>query len=187
MRLVHAHVPDLVVIGIEDRDPVRPLQHLHADVPQDKWHAAGPALVARRRIGHAGRRDFTVLSDDIRSVRLEDRVRIVADELVVVAAPLRRDRLVIGPGPAGGVSKSGHVRCAQIPEKSGTAIAPMPHGRSQRPSAEPPAPTPIRSRLPPGTPPPERNVAAAVRMSPPTITWLNQYALSFPPATTTCN
>jgi len=34
--------------------------------------------------------------------------------------PLGRDLFVTGPGPETGASTSGQVRCAQIPEKSGT-------------------------------------------------------------------
>jgi hypothetical protein len=40
-----------VVIGIEKRDLVRPLQHLHADIEEDERHAARPALIAWGRIG----------------------------------------------------------------------------------------------------------------------------------------
>ena len=55
---VQAHHARFIIVGIEDRDPVPLLEHLHADVPEDEGHPVGPALVARGRVGHAGQRDF---------------------------------------------------------------------------------------------------------------------------------
>jgi hypothetical protein len=43
MRLVHTHVADFVIVGIEDRDLVRLLEHLHPDIPQNEGHPSGPA------------------------------------------------------------------------------------------------------------------------------------------------
>jgi hypothetical protein len=41
--------------------------------------------------------------------------------------PLRCDVLVTGPGPLGGGSVSGQVRCAHMPEKSGMGVAVCAH------------------------------------------------------------
>ena len=81
MRLVQAHVPDFVIVGVEERDLVRLLQHLHADVEENERHAAGPALIARRRVVDAGSRDLAVLFYDVRGMRLQDRARVIADQL----------------------------------------------------------------------------------------------------------
>ena len=45
---------DFVIVKIKDRDLVRLLQHLHAEIPKNVRHGFGPALVARGRIAHAG-------------------------------------------------------------------------------------------------------------------------------------
>jgi hypothetical protein len=46
MRLVHAHMTDFMIIGIQNGDLVRALDHLHSNVPENKRQASGPTLVA---------------------------------------------------------------------------------------------------------------------------------------------
>jgi hypothetical protein len=45
MGLVQAHMADFMIEDIQDRDVVRLLEHLHAEVIKDEGHAAGSALV----------------------------------------------------------------------------------------------------------------------------------------------
>jgi hypothetical protein len=95
-----------------------------------------PALVRGVRIGDAGERKFAELLDDLRSPGLQNRIGVVADQLVVVAhtvlergdagEPLKplgrccpRDRFVTGPGPEAGGSNQGRDGCAHTREKSG--------------------------------------------------------------------
>ena len=47
MSLVQAHVADFMIEDIQDRDAVRLLEHLHAEVIKDERHPAGPALIDR--------------------------------------------------------------------------------------------------------------------------------------------
>ena len=90
---------------------------------------------ARASIGWRGcrsrcplERELAVLLHDLRGVRLQYRIGVVADEAVVVAgAGLsrsgRRTRFVTGPGPEAGGSNPGSDGWRQTPEKSGIAIA----------------------------------------------------------------
>jgi hypothetical protein len=41
MRLVHAHVPDFMVVGIENRHLVGLLKHLHPDIIKNERHPPG--------------------------------------------------------------------------------------------------------------------------------------------------
>ena len=63
------------------------LNHLDADVPKNERHASRPTLVARGRIGqHAGERYVPVLLYHISRLGFQDRIGVIADQLVVVAA-----------------------------------------------------------------------------------------------------
>jgi hypothetical protein len=44
--MVHAHVADLMIVPIKDRDLVRLLEHLHSPIPKNVGHGFGPTLVA---------------------------------------------------------------------------------------------------------------------------------------------
>ena len=55
MRLVHAHAADFIAMPVDHRDVIRPLEHLHQEIPKNVRHPAGPALVARGRIANARR------------------------------------------------------------------------------------------------------------------------------------
>src|SRR6266550_720296 len=65
MRLVHAHIADLMIVRIDDGDLVRSLEHLHSNVPKNKGHSSGPTLIARSRIWHSGQRDFAMSLHDL--------------------------------------------------------------------------------------------------------------------------
>ena len=45
MRLVHPHAADFIRVGIEDRDLVRVLEHLHSDIRKNKRYRSRPTLV----------------------------------------------------------------------------------------------------------------------------------------------
>ena len=85
MRLVQAHVSDFVIEDIEKRDHIRLLEHPHAEVPENKRHAARPTLVARIGSRPAAQLDIAVRLHGLRRPRLEDRIGVIADELRVVA------------------------------------------------------------------------------------------------------
>jgi hypothetical protein len=70
-----------MIVGIKDGDPVRLLDHLHADVDKDVRQPSGPALVARDRSGDAAQLDFAVSLYGLRRFGLQDRIAVVADKL----------------------------------------------------------------------------------------------------------
>jgi hypothetical protein len=49
MLLVQAHLANLVIEEVKNRDPVRMLEHLHSDVPKNVGHATRPTLIGRVR------------------------------------------------------------------------------------------------------------------------------------------
>ena len=81
MGLVHAHVPDIVIICVKDRDFVFLLQHLHTDVPKHEGNAARPTPVAGRRIGNFFLGNFAVLFHHLGRLGFQDRVGEVAHQL----------------------------------------------------------------------------------------------------------
>ena len=85
MRLVHPHMANLVIFVIEEGNLAGLLEYLDCRGGKNEGYPAGPTLVARRRIADAGQRHFAVLLDDVRRLRLQDRVAVVADKLAVVA------------------------------------------------------------------------------------------------------
>src|SRR3954463_15267066 len=85
MRLVHAYVADFVAVAIDHRDLVRLLQHLHAEIPEDKRHTSGPTLVAWSLIDGSRQGNFAVLLHDVSRVGLQDGIGVIADELVPIA------------------------------------------------------------------------------------------------------
>src|SRR5712671_2891972 len=54
MRLVQAHVTNLMIVVIEDDDPVWVLQDLDGTTRKNKRHPSRPTLVARARKTHTG-------------------------------------------------------------------------------------------------------------------------------------
>jgi hypothetical protein len=85
MRLIHAHASDIRPLVVNDRDLVRLLEHLHSEVLVDIRHGFGPTLVGRTRKSHARQRDFAVLLHDCGRPWFQDRIGVIADQLVVVA------------------------------------------------------------------------------------------------------
>lgn len=85
MRLVHADMAHFMIVRIEDLDLVLVLHDLHSDIPEHERHAAGPTLVARRRVGHSCEREVSVPLYDARRFRLQDRIASTLSSLV--AAP----------------------------------------------------------------------------------------------------
>src|ERR1700680_2760462 len=61
----HTDVADFVAFGIEDRDLVRLLEHLHANTYKNKRHASRPTLGTRVRSVRAAQLDFAVLFTDL--------------------------------------------------------------------------------------------------------------------------
>jgi hypothetical protein len=47
MRLIHAHATDLIIIVVDDCDPIWLLEQLHSQIPENVWDGFGPTLVAR--------------------------------------------------------------------------------------------------------------------------------------------
>src|ERR1700719_1347087 len=87
MRLVHAHVADLMIVPIKDGDLVRLLEHLHSPIPKNVGHGFGPTLVARGRSAHAASLPFAVLPAHFRRRGFQDRIGVIADQVVGIALP----------------------------------------------------------------------------------------------------
>ena len=95
MGLVETHPAHFVIIStVQDRDLVRLLHHLHGLQLVDERHWRGLTLVRRVRKRNAGQRHFAEFLDHRRRPRLQDRVLVIPDKLVVVANPdfARRQR-----------------------------------------------------------------------------------------------
>src|SRR5947208_15699371 len=93
MRLVHADLAEFMILFVNERELVRPLQHLEPKILVNEWYGLWPALVGRARSNLAGQRDVAVLLDGFGRPRLQDRIAVVADQVVVVAGALE-SRLV---------------------------------------------------------------------------------------------
>jgi hypothetical protein len=123
MRLVHPHLAELMIEGVKDGDFVRPLEHLLSTVYRNEGHAFGPTLVARGRKALTGQRNLAELLQDFRRPELQDRIGVIADQLVAIAdarSPVRTRVLFrTGPGPDSGGSKALSALLLQVPEKSG--------------------------------------------------------------------
>src|SRR6202011_1411336 len=85
MRLIHAHLAELMIVVIEDGDPVRLLEDADFKVPKNIRHWLLLTLVVRVRKGPPGQRDFAALLDDLRGLGFQDRIGLIADQLVEVA------------------------------------------------------------------------------------------------------
>src|SRR5262245_21247030 len=101
MERVQSHLTKFMVAQVEENDPVRQLQHLHAVLEKDVRDPRGPTLVARRRIGLPSERDFAVLPQDLGGVWLENWTGVIADKLVGVADAVSRAARPVDdrPGP----------------------------------------------------------------------------------------
>src|SRR5882672_12591559 len=119
MRLVQAHVADLMIVAIKDGDLVRLLQQLRWAIRKNERHPCRPTLVARVRIAYAIEPEFTVPFHDLHRLRFQDRIGVVAGKLEDVAGAVQPARPVDqrgGPDDSGSNPGSG---CIQSPEKSG--------------------------------------------------------------------
>ena len=105
MSFVHAHVPQFRALAVDHQDVVRPLQDLQQEVPKHIRDAAGPALVARRRITLAGRGNLAVLLHDIGCPRPQDRIGVIADQLIEVGDAI---------GPTRPISHRPRPRCRRL-------------------------------------------------------------------------
>jgi hypothetical protein len=79
---------------------VRPLEELQQEIPEHVGHAAGPTLVARRRITLAGQREIAVLLDHFGRPGLQDRIGIIADQLLEVGDAVGPGATCSAPAPA---------------------------------------------------------------------------------------
>src|SRR3981189_669547 len=86
MRLVQAHVADLMIVAIKDGDLVRLLQQLRWAVCENERHPSRTTLVARVRIAYALQPEFTVPFHDLRCLRPQDRIGVIAGKLEDVAS-----------------------------------------------------------------------------------------------------
>ena len=94
MGVVEAHAAHFIAVAVDDRDPVRLLDDLDDEVPEHVRHAARPALVARRRVTVAGERNLAVLLHHFRGLGLEDRIGVVADQLLEIGDAVGKPRFV---------------------------------------------------------------------------------------------
>ena len=94
MRGIQAHLPDMMIQHVEDGDLVLFLQQLDFLLPENIGRLLRRALVGRVREGHAGDRNFALALHDLRRRGLQDRIGVIADELVAVAHPIRPMRPV---------------------------------------------------------------------------------------------
>src|SRR5579862_5809934 len=84
MRLVHPHVTELMIEGIEDRDLPRLLQDLHPVIGKNEGQLFGPTLIAGGWKAHACRGNFAELLYDIGRPRLQDRIGEIADQSAAI-------------------------------------------------------------------------------------------------------
>src|SRR6185503_5650090 len=84
---IHANVPDLMIVLIDDDDLVGLLEHLHAE-REHEWYAVRPTLVARIVKAVKGDRLFAELLDPRRSLRLQNRIGVIADQLLDIVHPV---------------------------------------------------------------------------------------------------
>src|SRR5262249_32282977 len=78
MRLIHTHMPDLMIVVIDEGDLVRLLEELHSLLEsENKGHALGPALSARVPKRNAAQFDFPMLPHYLRRLGLEDRIGMI--------------------------------------------------------------------------------------------------------------
>jgi hypothetical protein len=84
VRGIHAHMAQFMALAVDHQDVVRPLEDLQQEVPKNVGHPTGPTLVARSRIPSAGQRNVAVLLHDCGCLGLQNRVGVIADQLVEV-------------------------------------------------------------------------------------------------------
>ena len=65
------------------------LKYLNAGIPKYKRHSTGPTLVVRRRIWSSSHRDFTVSFHNFCGLGLQNRIRVIANELINIAYAVR--------------------------------------------------------------------------------------------------
>ena len=85
MLLIQPHMPVVIVVRINQGDPIGLLQHPHAEIPEQIRQRVLQAHVVRIRIGDAGRRDFAELLDRLCGRGLEDRIGVIADQHAEIA------------------------------------------------------------------------------------------------------
>src|SRR5262249_32145872 len=86
MRLVQAHLAELMIKRIKDRDFVHLLENLHSKICNKERYLFGPTLVARGGVALTGQRHVTELLHDVRGPRLQDRIVEIADQLGAIAS-----------------------------------------------------------------------------------------------------
>jgi hypothetical protein len=74
MRLVQSHAAKFVVIGIQDRDPVRLLDHLHSDIRKAERYSSRPTLGSRIRSVSTAQLHFAEFLYGFRRMRLQNRM-----------------------------------------------------------------------------------------------------------------
>src|ERR1700676_5189330 len=156
VRLVHAHLAELMIMMIKDDCPVRLLEHLDLEVPEDIRYRLLQTLVVRVGKTPAGQGYLAAPLDDLRSLRLQDWIGVVADQLVEVARAIGQARLVaygarpryrrfksqrwVGPNTGEIRDRCGRLRARRARNRSR-------HRQHQREIEVPPQPQP-HARLP---------------------------------------
>src|SRR5207253_7594520 len=92
MRRVQAHMADLMIVVIKNGNLVRLLQDQDGATCKHEWHPSRPTLVARARKSNASERHFAELLHDLRCLRLQDRIGVIADKLEEIADAVLRWR-----------------------------------------------------------------------------------------------
>ena len=85
MRLVQAHMADLVIVVIKNRDLVRLLENLYPSINKHEGQSFRPTLVAGVGSGGTAYLDFAVLFYCLGSLRLQDGIAVIANDPTAVA------------------------------------------------------------------------------------------------------
>ena len=79
MRLVHAHLTDLMIVAIKDGDLVRLLQQLRRAFVKTKGTPPGQHWLRGFGSPMPLLPEFSVLLHDLRRLRLQDRIGVIAE------------------------------------------------------------------------------------------------------------
>src|SRR5262252_5886500 len=101
MLRVQPHMADLMIVNIKNENPILVLHEFGRAVGEHEGRALGPALVARVRIADAVESELGVLLHDLRGLRLENGIVVIAVELEDVAGAVLAPRPVDERGRTG--------------------------------------------------------------------------------------
>src|SRR5262245_16272500 len=94
MARVHAHMPNLMIELVQDRDFIGLLNELYLKLADDLGNRMRPALIERIGKNVAAKRDFAKPFDRLRGGGFKDWIAIIADNLVEIAHAARKAGLV---------------------------------------------------------------------------------------------